>query len=170
MLSDILEATDRYDLLADFNEANADAENAVMNALTFGICTNYTISSPTIFTSATNSPEPENSSFPSRQTDPVSSSAGPSVTMSIVSIDPYPHHTVAGVQLIRKTIDRDFRLGKITHESYSSLQETLQQTLSHLPSSSKSVKAAREKMAEGLPRGDTTPRQDLYQVFAQYSV
>ena len=142
-----------------------------MNALTFGICTNYTIAAPEAGTRSRSSPDPDQPMLPAGAAAGEFLVAGHSVTMSIVAIDPYPHHTVAGVQLIRKAVDRDFRAGKISHDSFTSLQTTLEQTLSQLPSSSKSVTAAREKLAEKMANGALTPRQDPYLVFqTQYAV
>jgi hypothetical protein len=67
----------------------------------------------------------------------------PEVRVPIVSIDPYPHHVVAGVQLLRIATARDLERGKISRESFASLGETLEETLRALPQSSKAVRAAR---------------------------
>lgn len=119
MLIDIIEVSNRFDLLVDLADTNTDAENAVMNTLAFGLQNTFTLR--------------------------LGSGQAPSVTVPLVSIDPYPHHVVAGVQLIRKAIDRDFSVGKVTEVAYDSLLLTLEHTLSHLPQSSKSVQAARAK-------------------------
>ncbi|RGP60416.1 3-hydroxybutyryl- dehydrogenase [Fusarium longipes] len=124
MLVDIIEATDRQDLLPDIADISTDAENTVMNTLAFGLHNTFTLKRP------------------------CNDSGGKSVfTIPIVSIDPYPHHAVAGVQLLRKGIDRDFEAGKIMEETYQSLLSTLEQTLRHLPQSSKSVQAAIAKFS-----------------------
>ncbi|CCT72279.1 uncharacterized protein FFUJ_12130 [Fusarium fujikuroi IMI 58289] len=130
MLVDIIEATDRQDLLSDITDICIDAENTVMNTLAFGLHNTFTLKRPldTI----------EGDGLSRRQTV---------FTVPIVSIDPYPHHAVAGVQLLRKAIDRDFGIGKITEETYQSLLSTLERTLRHLPQSSKSVRAAIAKFS-----------------------
>ncbi|KAH7226667.1 hypothetical protein BKA60DRAFT_445799 [Fusarium oxysporum] len=130
MLVDIIEATDRQDLLPDITDICIDAENTVMNTLAFGLHNTFTLKRPR--------DSSESDGFSRRQTV---------FTVPIVSIDPYPHHAVAGVQLLRKAIDRDFGIGKITEETYQSLLSTLERTLRHLPQSSKSVQAAIAKFS-----------------------
>lgn len=156
MLVDIIEATDRYDLLVGLAEANAEAENAVMNTLVFGLHNTFTLGFK------------DNLAHSPRDTD--SEATDVSVTVPLISIDPYPHHVVASVQLIRKAIDRDLSLGKISEESHSSLQATLERTLSHLPQSSKSVQAARDRFYLKKPNDTTAQHQDPYVVLhAQYA-
>ena len=129
MLVDIVEATDRFDLLLDLAEAKTDAENAVTNTLVFGLHNRYTLS-------VDQSPGQAAAAY---------TGAVVTVTVPLISVDPYPHHVVAGVQLLRKTIDRDHASGKMAGEAYGNLHNTLEQTLSHLPQCSKSVQAARIK-------------------------
>ena len=137
MLFDMIEATERYDLLTDLEQVKVEAENTVMNTLVFGLHTTYTVSlNPAV--------SPEDGNDPGKD----------SITVPLTSIDPYPHHIVAGVQLVRKAIERDFGLGKITEESHANLQSTLARTLDLLPQTSKSVQAARSKLSERPP--DTT--------------
>ncbi|KAF4993909.1 hypothetical protein FGRMN_6156 [Fusarium graminum] len=138
MLVDIIEATDRPDLLPDITDVSIDAENTVMNTLAFGLHNTFTLKRP-------------NDDRHNGKT---------SFTVPIVSIDPYPHHAVAGVQLLRKTIERDFGIGKITEDTYQSLLETLERTLRHLPQSSKSVQAAIAKLSTASDEG-TTPSSIL---------
>jgi hypothetical protein len=154
MLIDIIEATERYDLLTGLAETNADAENAVMNALVFGLQNSFTMAVP-----STSSPRDTEDTFEA------------TFTVPIISIDPYPHHVVASVQLIRKAIDRDLREGKITEESHANLQSTLEAALSQLPQSSKSVQAARNLFSEKRTPDATSSRQDPYVVLhAQYAI
>lgn len=131
MLVDVIEATDRHDLLADLAEISSNTEITVMNTLAFGLHTTVILK---------------------RDSDSEMALVGsPTRTVPLLSIDPYPHHVVAGVQLMRKAIDRDFGVGKITEETYRSLLSTLELTLSHLPQSSKSVQAARVKFSSIMP-------------------
>lgn len=132
MLVDVIEVTDRHDLLADIADISTDAENTVMNTLAFGLHNTFTLRRP---------PDPD--------TLGQEGAREATFTVPIVSIDPYPHHAVAGVQLLRKAIDRDFGVGKITDETYQSLLSTLERTLKHLPQSSKSVQAAIAKFSLG---------------------
>ncbi|KAJ4156674.1 hypothetical protein NW754_008315 [Fusarium falciforme] len=132
MLVDVIEVTDRHDLLADIADISTDAENTVMNTLAFGLHNTFTLRRP---------PDPD--------TLGQEGAREATFTVPIVSIDPYPHHAVAGVQLLRKAIDRDFGVGKITDETYQSLLSTLERTLKHLPQSSKSVQAAIAKFSMG---------------------
>ncbi|KPM46459.1 hypothetical protein AK830_g225 [Neonectria ditissima] len=127
IILDSIEVTDRHDLLADLEEASTEAENTIMNALVFGLHT--TITMRRVLQSG--SPRREGAGTES------------AFTVPLISIDPYPHHVVASVQLMRKAIDRDLASGKITEESHGSLSSTLELSLEHLPQSSKSVQAAR---------------------------
>ncbi|UZP34681.1 hypothetical protein NXS19_002497 [Fusarium pseudograminearum] len=120
MLVDIIQVTDRQDLLPDITDISIDAENTIMNTLAFGLHNTFTLKRPN-----------SDSQNGSRSV----------YTIPIVSIDPYPHHAVAGVQLLRKAIDRDFGVEKITEETYHSLISTLERTLKNLPQSSKSIAA-----------------------------
>ncbi|PKS06827.1 hypothetical protein jhhlp_006903 [Lomentospora prolificans] len=126
MLIDVIEAADRQDLHADIVEVINDAETTVMNTLAYGLHTTMVLK---------------------RDPDMDGLLGGATITVPIVSIDPYPHHVVAGVQLMRKAIDRDFGFGKIAQETYQSLLGTLERTLSHLPQCSKSVQAARAEFS-----------------------
>ncbi|CAH0048398.1 unnamed protein product [Clonostachys solani] len=149
MLVDIIEATERFDLLRGVRDAAADAENTVMNTLVFGLHNTYTVTlDPGVVspTSERDGGQRKNSS----------------ITVPLTSIDPYPHHIVAGVQLVRKAVERDYGEGKIANESYENLQAMLEQTLSLLPQSSKSVRAARTKLATPSESGASEPRQDPY--------
>ncbi|QPC76476.1 hypothetical protein HYE68_007228 [Fusarium pseudograminearum] len=96
MLVDIIQVTDRQDLLPDIKDISIDAENTIMNTLAFGLHNTFTLKRPN-----------SDSQNGSRSV----------YTIPIVSIDPYPHHAVAGVQLLRKAIDRDFGVEKITEET-----------------------------------------------------
>ncbi|KAF4966617.1 hypothetical protein FSARC_5738 [Fusarium sarcochroum] len=140
MLVDMIEATDRQDLLVDIADITIDAENTVMNTLAFGLHNTFTLKR-------------------TRDADSGNSHGASKVvfTVPIVSIDPYPHHAVAGVQLLRKAIDRDFGTAKIPEETYHSLLSTLERTLRHLPQSSKSVQAAIAKFST-VPNEDSTQR------------
>ncbi len=137
MLADMIDAANRPDLLLKLADSNTDAENVAMNTLDFGLHNNFTLT--------------PKSHICLGGTDTSGSDAPiPSVTVPIVSIDPYPHHAVAGVQLLHKAIDRDLASRKIGEESYRSLQSTLDRTLSSLPQSSKSVQAAKTTFASAL--------------------
>lgn len=142
MLVDIMEATDRHDLLADVQEAAADAENTVMNTLVFGLHNTYTLTSTPDELSSFGGPPPPPLADQDRGTKTT-------ITVPLTSIDPYPHHIVAGVQLVRKAIQRDYTHGKIADDSYANLQLTLERTVALLPQSSKSVQAVRRQFAEG---------------------
>ncbi len=123
---DIIEATDRDDLLVPLAEVIADAEATVLNTLVFGLHNHFTLSVK-----------------PDSSAKPVSPGSIDSVVkVSLISIDPYPHHVVAAVRLLRKVVDRDFTQNKISSDAYENLQSTLKSSVDHLPQSSKSVQAA----------------------------
>ncbi|KAJ0418650.1 hypothetical protein BJY00DRAFT_324813 [Aspergillus carlsbadensis] len=131
LLANVIEATDRLDLLADIEDTIADAESAVVSALMFGLHNTITITV----------------NMESGALDHVGATET-SVTVPITSMDPYPHHIVAGVQLVQKAVDRDLAVGKISHTAHANLRGLFERTLSHLPQSSKSVKAARETFSK----------------------
>lgn len=120
---DMLEATGRHDLLTKFSAKRVEAESCVLNCLVFGLNNQYTISQ-----------------------------GEATITVPIIAIDPYAHHAVAAVRLMQQAIDRDSAARKITADAYGNLFSTLTQALQHLPASSKSVQAARNKV----------PSQPLY--------
>ncbi|KAK7215872.1 hypothetical protein V2G26_003875 [Clonostachys chloroleuca] len=138
MVLDMIEVVARYDLLDDLEEAGIEAENTVMNALAIGLHNTITLRRPI------DPPSPD-------LTHESGTKGYMMFTVSLIAIDPYPHHVLAGVQLMRKAIDRDFRNKKITQESYDSLFSTLESTLKHLPQSSKSVQAARQMFSSATP-------------------
>jgi hypothetical protein len=131
LLANVIEATDRLDLLADIEDTIADAESVVVSTLMFGLHNTITITV----------------NMESGTLDHVGATET-SVTVPITSIDPYPHHIVAGVQLVQKAVDRDLAVGKISHTAHANLRGLFERTLSHLPQSSKSVKAARETFSK----------------------
>lgn len=148
MLVDIVEATERYDLLDELRETRTEAEITVMDTLLFGLentCTLNINKAP--------SADPGQNGAERSQT----------ITVPLTSIDPYPHHIVACIQLVWKTIERDFSTGKIAEESYNNLRTTLERTLSLLPQSSKSVQATRAKLSENVPE-DGMRHEDPYRI------
>lgn len=151
MLVDIMEATDRHDLLADVQEATADAENTVMNTLVFGLHNTYTLNSPV---------QEGAESYEDRTKS--------TITVPLTSIDPYPHHIVAGVQLVRKAILRDYNHGKISDESYTNLQNTLERTVMLLPQSSKSIQAVRRQFSEKADDSNTERHMDPYRTMQRH--
>ena len=140
MFVDMIEATGRYDLLANLDDEVTDAESAVMNCLVFGLHNTFTLTVPSDVLS--------NASLRSGASD----SGSMSVSVPLISIDPYPHHALAGVQLLRKAIRRDLGIGKMPEDTFTSLQATLDHILSLLPQSSKSVTAARSDPCEKFMR------------------
>lgn len=152
MLIDIIEATERHDLMVDLEEVKVEAENTVMNTLVFGLHNTYTVG---IGGKPTAAASPDGGGDQATTT---------TMTVPLTSIDPYPHHIVAGVQLVRKAIERDFGHGKVAEESYASLQATLERTLSLLPQSSKSVQAARTRLSEKIPDSAAQNRRDPYRI------
>ncbi|CAH0019934.1 unnamed protein product [Clonostachys rhizophaga] len=135
---DFIDAASRYDLLASFAEESTDAETTVMNTLAFGLHNTYTLSPLPDLTS--NHPNPS-----------VPSGNETTITVPLVSIDPYSHHVVAGVALMRKAIDRNYGVGKIAKEPYQNLLSTLERILSLLPQCSKSVQAVTTKFSSKAP-------------------
>ncbi|KEF56646.1 uncharacterized protein A1O9_06835 [Exophiala aquamarina CBS 119918] len=128
ILVDAVEAAERTDLLSELTETRLDAEHEAINALKFGLESQYTIYEPAT----------------EQGTDFPTGSSGRSITASFVAVDPYPHHVVASVRLMNKVVCREYQQGKIKYEAYSYLSSTLLKALEQLPQSSKSVQAARQ--------------------------
>jgi hypothetical protein len=132
ILVDAMEAAERTDLLSQLSETRLEAEHELFNTLKFGLESQYTINRPTrLAESAT-----------SLQNLPRS----PTITASFIAIDPYPHHVVAGAQLMDKVVSREYSQGKIKLEAYRYLNRTLLECLEQLPQTSKSVQAARQHL------------------------
>lgn len=146
MLVDIVTATDRPDLLSQFSAKRIDAESWVMNCLVFGLNNKYTLTLPA--TRGSISADPKTGTVLS-----------PSVSVSLIAIDPYAHHAVAAVKLMQQAIDRDFAAAKITADAYHSLRSTLVQTLEQLPQGSESVRIARAELGRA-----EVPLHPLYSV------
>ncbi|PKX89092.1 uncharacterized protein P174DRAFT_435788 [Aspergillus novofumigatus IBT 16806] len=140
LLANIIEATDRFDLLADIEEAYADAESVVVNTLMFGLQNTVKLGVK----------------VESKSHDDVGVTQT-SIIAPLISIDPYPHHIVAGVQLVQKAADRELARGKISQGAHENLRAVLERTLGHLPQSSKSVKALRDTFSKGLQREGGEP-------------
>lgn len=136
MVLDTIAVADRYDLLADLKNASIEAESIVMNTLAFGLHNTMTLRRDDL-----SSPGLPRESGTTRSV---------TFTVPLIAIDPYPHHVVAAVQLMRKAIDRDYGSKKITQDSYDSLNATLESALKHIPQSSKYTQAARQKFSSGL--------------------
>ncbi|KYG50053.1 hypothetical protein M433DRAFT_579 [Acidomyces richmondensis BFW] len=122
---DIVDATERFDLLPQLIAHRNEAESWVLNCLDFGLNNTFTLR------------------VRRRSVKNFSESEVSSVTVPIISIDPYAHHVVAGVQLLRKAIRRDYTCNKISEGVCNNLLITLKRALQHLPSGSKSVQVAR---------------------------
>jgi hypothetical protein len=115
---DMLAALDRHDLLTKFSVKRIEAESWVLNCLVFGLNNKYTLICD-----------------------------GSSITVPILAIDPYAHHVLAAVKLMQQTLDRDYAVAKMSSDAYNDLVLTLTKALQHLPASSKSIQAARSKIA-----------------------
>lgn len=131
LITDAVE-TQHSDLLTQLIPARTDAERHGLDALAFGQKNTYTLSGA-IGSSG--------SSSLSQPTDGCSVA----ITVSLLSIDPYPHHVVASVQLMRRAIDRDLATKELDAETHASRLAILNRSLELLPSSSKSVRAARKQ-------------------------
>ncbi len=130
LMANAIEATDRLDLFNEIKETIASAESAVVNTLVFGLHNTTTMAI----------------NMDSDGLDHVGATET-SVTVPLISIDPYPHHVVAAVQLVQIAIDRELEQRKITHSGHASVRSVLERALNHLPQS-KSVKAARESFSK----------------------
>jgi hypothetical protein len=139
ILADAVEAANRLDLLSQLTETRLDAEQESFNVLKFGLESKYTIYGPL------------EESYNASDVNLIAYySTGQPITTSFVAIDPYPHHVVASVRLMKKAISRKYRQGNIKHEAYSYLSSILLKALEQLPQSSKMVQSAWENLQESL--------------------
>ena len=136
---DAIETTGQLDLLPGIRSAQVDAESSILNALTFGLETPYSLFLPRLEEQSDESNLNNQNGLPRK------------ITKSLVSVDPYPHHVVAAVKLLRRAIDRDIADEAITAEAFHSVLSILQKTLELLPSGSQSVQAARLGIVSGYP-------------------
>lgn len=120
IMIDAVEAASRTDILDKMRITRSDAEGSLLNALEFGLNTKFLI--------------------PKRN-----HGRDAAVSVPLVAIDPYPHHVVAGVQLLWKGIERDLNDGLLDRPSSHQLQTILLRTLELLPQTSKSVQKATEQ-------------------------
>ena len=150
ILTDALETANRLDLLSQLTNTWLEAEHECFNVIKFGLESKYTIDKP--------------------RTDPTnachgllasSSPARRAIITSFVAIDPYPHHVVASVRLINKTISRKYRHGDMKYEVYSYLSSILLKALKQLPQGSKTVQAARENLQASLDSLDATSSSNM---------
>ncbi|KAJ5160365.1 uncharacterized protein N7482_007369 [Penicillium canariense] len=116
IMIDAIEIASREDILEKMSVTKSDAQGSLLNCLQFGLSNQYTI--------------------PTRQGLDSDSSDG---SFPLVAIDPYPHHVLAGVQLLWKGIERDYDDGQMDQTTCENLQSILLQTLELLPQTSKSV-------------------------------
>lgn len=149
LLIDVVKTSDRFDLLNDMQKISAEAEGEVMNLLEFGLNNTFTFSNVANYT--VNSPNGDTEAS--------------HIETSIISIDPYPHHVVASVYLLKKAIGRDLADGKICQGAFLNVQRILQRSLEELPKHSKSVQGAKQAFTQ-LASGNTTlDQQDPYTIF-----
>lgn len=125
LLVDIVDASQRTDLLQQLIPHREEAESWTFNCLEFGLNNHFTISLPSSLEIA-------------------EGADGRSVTIPIVKIDPYQHHVVAVLQLLHKAIRRELETESITLDVYNNMFQTLLRTVDQLPRYSKSVQAASE--------------------------
>lgn len=120
IMIDAIEIASREDILEKMSVTKSDAQGSLLNCLQFGLSNHFTI--------------------PTRQGSDSSTGSFP-----LVAIDPYPHHLLAGVQLLWKGIERDFDDGHMDQTTCENLQSILIQTLELLPQTSKSVRKGTER-------------------------
>lgn len=135
LLVDIVEATERLDLLPPLRRFQSDAESWVLSSLDFALNTSYVLSLDDELDRSV----------------PIQTTTVDSREVSLIAIDPYPHHVVAGVQLLGKAIKRDYAVDKISASVRDTLESTCRRALNQLPSTSKSVQAAVREI--GCPAG-----------------
>lgn len=116
---DAVEIASQQDILKQMSITRSEVEGSMLNVLKFGLDNAFTIPK--------RSAEQEDASFP------------------LIAIDPYPHHVVAGVQLLWKGIHRELEAGNVDRTASGELQSILLQVLELLPQSSNSVRKATEQ-------------------------
>lgn len=121
IIIDAMETARRNDILDRMTSIRSEAEGSLMNCLKFGLNNQFTIAQ--------------------RHGEALGSSR----TFPLVAIDPYPHHAVAGVQLLWKGIERDVDSSNLDRGICEDLQSILLQTLELLPQTSKSIRKATDQ-------------------------
>ncbi|CAO2648821.1 Nn.00g097700.m01.CDS01 [Neocucurbitaria sp. VM-36] len=134
ILADTIEAAGRSDLLPGIAAVKEEAEHEAFNVLKFGIESTYIVYGSGEDTST--APSIDSTGKPSR----------PSITVSLVAVDPCPHNVVDLVKFMNKVITRKCRQGKMKPATFSYLQSILLDALKQLPQSSKLVQVAWENL------------------------
>lgn len=129
IMIDAIEIAGRTDILEKLSVIRSETEGSVMNCLVFGLNNYFSI--------------PRRGKEPPPGTDSGDMQEN-SITVPLIAIDPYPHHVVAGVQLLWKAMERDYETGK-DQGTFENLQSILLRTLELLPQTSKSVRNAKEQ-------------------------
>ncbi|KAI1477103.1 hypothetical protein K445DRAFT_314360 [Daldinia sp. EC12] len=140
-LSNTLESASRTDLLSQITKERQDAENESFNILKFGLDNTYTIYGRRRESNTANS-STSSDSFEDH------------IVVSLIALDPYPSYVVNTVLLINKAISREYRQGKIKHETYSYLLDILLKVIDQLPQSSKTIQAAKQTVKQTLHIAD----------------
>ncbi|SMR49285.1 unnamed protein product [Zymoseptoria tritici ST99CH_1E4] len=127
LVTDAVETPQWQYLLPRLLPARTEAESSLLTALAFGLETTYAIAlNDEVGQLGTNS-------------------SAERLTVPLLVIDPYPHHVLAAVELMRRAIDRDVAAGTLTADSHRSILSTLHRAVQSLPESSKSVQAAKKE-------------------------
>jgi hypothetical protein len=132
LVTDAVETPQWQYLLPRLLSARTEAESGLLTALAFGLETTYTIPQDTKISQADNSSEKER------------------ITVPLLVIDPYPHHVLAAVELMRRAIDRDVTAGALTVASHENISSILDRVIQQLPECSKSVQAAKKEVLQRI--------------------
>jgi hypothetical protein len=132
LVTDAVETPQWQYILPRLLSARTEAEGSLLTALAFGLETKYTIQLP------------QTGGIPSPNTN----SENDRITVPLLVIDPYPHHVLAAVELMRRAMDRDVAAGNVTVDAHGNILSILHRVIQLLPESSKSVQAARAELME----------------------
>lgn len=128
IMIDAIEIANRTDILDQLSITKSEVEGSAMNCLVFGLGNKFAI--------------------PKRQGEKQDGF----IEVSLIAIDPYPHHVVAAVQLLWKGMEKDYETGQLDTGTFKHIHSILLKTLDLLPQTSKSVCSAKEQAQVSLAR------------------
>jgi hypothetical protein len=133
LLVDAIEMSHRSNFLTQLNDVKLDAEREALNTLKFGLESTLTVRI---------APEQAAPEFDCS-----------SATVSFIAVDPIPHHLIALVELMHKSISRKLARGNIQQEAYTHLLTILLDAVKQCPQSSRAVTTVRESLEQKLVAG-----------------
>jgi hypothetical protein len=132
ILFDVLSSAYRIDLIADLYRIHKNSVQEVLNAVNFALNTRILLSK-----------------LPSSSSMSATDGSGQR-KVTLLNIDPYPHHVVASLQLVTDTLLSYVHEGGITNDAFQELGSRILHALDELPQYSASLQSAKTEIQRKL--------------------